>query len=686
MIRGKWRLKQEERPIAFENEWEQYSRGLDIMNECIICQESIETDYISWCEMCARFASLLVGSGFEARPNFVERREINELLENDRGRTSKRRWRTILETFQSNETDWAFNADEVVGADESDPWYVSKEQRIAQLDKLQPILCGRSNDIDISPYCQRGIPLSNGSTLSMIDDVWAIDGHVLPGGAPYNHIMRALTGNGNEQNKMAGCDWVKLLTTLIMVSNNSVLDRRRRGNNRRVGRLARHVMRRRYGRRAPVFAGANLFLNWANRWAGPIGDTPNNEQRIDFEDRNLEDYFGHTNLLKHLNAVEFQGLPWVTRWREVIEDGNQIALMHEWAGPSLRINKGRVQLRTIRDGKWIWSQLPPWPRLWALLSNWALSPTTSKEHQRLRAIQWCWHDVASELMPDEPERRALALLRQICDECDQLTIPQDGKVRIYIEGTSGLFYEIGPGPGAHDARFTVKGATSIENLEKKGSEPLCIHEDGNFKDLPVGDVIASVVLTLIDDLTSSTKLEPLSTFIRQNTNPQHTADVNRPHPHWLEFQRERFYRRRVNNARRWLDTFPAIYRVLVNLPVGSILRIPLVVPNPAVIDNTEVMWIIQDQDEEALVISLARLAGFRAQPDEVDDHVLWERVDIPVIGVRRELVEMLGPYERQHGRPGEPPWWNLFPNPVGPNQLLDRLPVELNRPLGDVFF
>jgi hypothetical protein len=497
--------------------------------------------------------------------------------------------------------------------------------------------------------------------------------------------MRALTSNRNEQNKMAGCDWVKLLTTLIMASINGENHRGRRRNDRRnAQRWARNFMRRRYGRRPPVFAGANLFLNWVNNWADQIEGNPPNDVHLDFEGERIQCIAGYKNLPLNLNASEFQGLPWATRWREVIETGNQIALMHEWSGPLMRINNGRVQLRTIRDGKWIWSQLPPWPRLWALLSNWALSPATSKEHQRLRAIQWCWHDAVSELMPDEPERRALSLLRKTCDESDQLTVPQEGKARIYVEGTSGMFYEVGPGPGAHDARFTVKGAISIDNFGENRSEPLCIHEDGNFKNLPVGDVFVSVVLTLIDDLTSAKKLEPLSNFIRQNKISQQMENNNRAHPNWLQFQRERFHRR-GGNARRWLDTFPAIYRVLVNLPVGSILRVPIVVPNPAVIDDTEVMWIIQDQDEEELVISLAQLAGFRAQLDEVDDYVLWERVDVPVNGVRRELVEMLGPYERRHGRPGEPPWWNLFPNPIGPNQLLPRLPAELDRPLGDGF-
>ena len=97
------------------------------------------------------------------------------------------------------------------------------------------------------------------------------------------------------------------------------------------------------------------------------------------------------------------------------------------------------------------------------------------------------------------------------------------------------------------------------------------------------------------------------------------------------------------------------------------------------------MWVIEDQDEAQLVTSLARLAGFRQQ-NEVDGYVLWERLDVPVNGVRRDLVEMLGPYERRHGRPGEPPWWNLFPNPVAPNHLLDRLPAELDRPLDQYHF
>ena len=89
-------------------------------------------------------------------------------------------------------------------------------------------------------------------------------------------------------------------------------------------------------------------------------------------------------------------------------------------------------------------------------------------------------------------------------------------------------------------------------------------------------------------------------------------------------------------------------------------------------------------DEGELVRSLALLAGFRdANVEDIEGYTSFERIIVPVDGVRRDLVEMLGPYERRFGRPGEPPWWNLFPNPIAPNRLQEQLPEGLNRPLED---
>lgn len=650
-----------------------------MMDDCVICNTVLSGDEISWCDKCARFASLLVGSDFAARPNFLIRNEMNDLLSNDRGRTLKRRWRTVLERYQLDETDWAFDLEENSQQDTGDPWFIDDNHREAQLNELRSIFCVRNSRpdllIDNLQFFQRGIPLDNTAVLSMINDVWAIDGHSLPRPAPYDHILRALTGNGSELKNIAGCNWVKLLTNLILASKKGEVRHNRHHPGNPMA-LPRRFMRRRYGEAPPVFAGANQFLNWIHAWNHELN--PPYHAHYDHIGRRIR--FSDNDKDLNWELLDSLDFPWVARWREIIEGGGQLALMREWAGPSLRIKRGKVQLRTIKEGNWIWSQLPPWPRLWALLSSWSLSPPTSKEHQRLRAIQWCWHDGAGELVPDEPGRRALTLLRQICDESDQLTVPKEGSARICVEGTSGMFYEVGPGPGAHGARFTVSGARSLDELENK-AEQLCIHEDGNFKRLPVGDVISSVVLTLIDDLKSAEKLEPLSVFIRKSKTFERVAEINEQHPHWIEAQRQRFRRRRGNA--RWLNTFPAVYRVFVNLPLGSIVRIPRNIPNAAIVDDTEVVWMIRNEAERELVSGLARLAGFRSQRNQDGEHELWERVEVPFNGVRRDLVEMLGPYERRHGRPGEPPWWNLFPNPVAPNQLLERLPNQLNRPLDE---
>jgi hypothetical protein len=224
--------------------------------------------------------------------------------------------------------------------------------------------------------------------------------------------------------------------------------------------------------------------------------------------------------------------------------------------------------------------------------------------------------------------------------------------------------------------------------------PICIHEDGNFKQLPVGDVISSVILTLMDDLTSAQKLEPLAKFISDNglrearlREAPDRDDRIQPHlddPRWLEIQRRDYRFDRGRHRGRWLNIFPAVFRVMINTPIGDIMRIPRETPNAVTIDDTMVAWVVRDVDELDLVRGLARLTGFRRREDQQGgDFEVFERVYAPVQGVRRELVEMLGPYERRHGRPGEPPWWNLFPNPIAPNQLLDRLPNRLNIPIED---
>jgi len=672
--------------------------GVFEMKKCITCADNLSSEDIGWCNRCAQFAPLLVGAGFEGRPTLKARQSINEVLSPNRQRTAHPRWRAILDKFDNGESDWAFNSSHATH-DENDPWYVIDEKREQQLKQLRNSLCiPNRDDGDGDKMLQRGIPLPDGSHLSKISEIWAIDGRALPGHVPSNHLLRALTGNSKEKKRFENCDWNLLLTTLLIVANRRVDRHNVRGDyqRRQMNRMQRILLRREHAPGRALFEGADLFLRWnagmnrlaARAFGGRVehGMAPVFNQMVD-EIRGIRMEEGWTDI--DWDLLESNNQLWVKRWRDVMAGGTPLATMRKWAGPSLRIHQGKLQIRTIKNGKWIWSQIPPWPRLWALLTSWALSPPSSDEHQYLRALQWCWHENEGELMPAEPECRALLLLRGICDSDKRITVSTQGEFHITIEGTSGLFYSVGPGPGAHGARFTVAGSDSLENLEDGKSMPLCIHENGAFKQLPVGDVIASVILTLMDDLTSADKLEPLAKFISDNglRDAPPGGDRMQPHlddPRWLELQRRDYRFDRGRHRGRWLNIFPAAFRVMVNTPIGGILRIPRETPNAVTIDDTMVAWIVRDEDELDLVKGLARLTGFRRREGQRGgEYEVFARVYAPVQGVRRELVEMLGPYERRHGRPGEPPWWNLFPNPIPPMDLLDRLPNRLNAPIED---
>jgi hypothetical protein len=316
--------------------------------------------------------------------------------------------------------------------------------------------------------------------------------------------------------------------------------------------------------------------------------------------------------------------------------------------------------------------------LWALLVSWALSPPESEEHRRLRALQWGWHSEGGELMPSPPDRRALSLLKDVCEGNERLTLSQSGG-DIFVQGTSGLFYSVAAGPGAHGARFRVHGGTALEGVKEGRGEPLCIHETTGPR-LPVGDVLVTVVLSLIDDLRSSENLGPLHTFIgRHMSRPQLEAEDD---PRWLRLQRQRF--RHPPARGRWLRIFPRLYDALVHMPLGTRMRIPAAAPCDLTMDGVMFAVHLNDDDELELAEGLLRLTGWRRAREEDDGETrAWIRIDAPVERVRRNLVELLGPFERRHARPGDPPWWNMFRDPIGPNNLPIEVPDRFNQQFGE---
>jgi hypothetical protein len=224
------------------------------MEKCITCTDNLSSEDIGWCNRCAQFAPLLVGAGFEARPSLAARQTINAVLSPNRSRTAHPRWRAILENFDDGESDWAFQSTPVV-QDVNDPWFVTDKKREHQLKELRNSLCipNRDGVVD-EEMLQKGIPLPGGGHLSMISDIWAIDGRTLPGSVPINHLLRSLTGNSKERERFENCDWKSLLTTLLIVANRRVDRHNMRGDyqRRQMNRVQRILLRREQDRKSVV--------------------------------------------------------------------------------------------------------------------------------------------------------------------------------------------------------------------------------------------------------------------------------------------------------------------------------------------------------------------------------------------------------------------------------------------------
>jgi len=673
------------------------------MPECIVCAR--ETENKGWCSRCELFADVLVGPGMSGRPTEDERAEMEEVLAPDRGRTSETRWRSLLAAHAGSEDIlWMKRRDSVpedAPIDES-AFPLTEEELENGLQFLRQRLAGRAHPEphELRRLLQRGIPLPDGSWLNRGDHVWSLDGEVVPGKLAYAHLLRAMTGTKNERRQVQECDFSLLLGVMGALSmprpRAHMRHRRRQGEHLRDIQLFLRVHRDTHG----PLEGATLFFSWLEWIEGMLrsrlaaGEQPRDWMQgmiwARFRDRGRHRYEMPPEVPWADLAV--LGMPWVERWDQETSGGTEWHSAEAWSGPALVVNRGRLFLRMLRGGRWKRVPLPPWPELWALLLSWQLSPPEHPAHRRLRTLQWIWDEPDGELIPAEQDCRALGLLHSVCEENDRCEYQEEGAPGIIVEGTSGLFYHVRCGHGVHGARFSVSGCTSAEQARQGGGTPICIREHPGIQRLPAGDVIASVVLALMDDQRSQQNLHPLAEFILTNLH-----GVNR-----IRSERERqgrrvrgdmqgavrgephrfFHMHNFGGWQRWTRTFPGLYEILIRMPLDSVLLLPREQRGQMFFEGNRFSMMIRDEEERELVEGLARTTGWRPRGEQ-DERIRWVRVDVPFERVRHWLVELLGPFQRRHGLRGAPPWWNLYRDPFPPGNLPQRIPDWLNQPFDD---
>ena len=278
---------------------------------------------------------------------------------------------------------------------------------------------------------------------------------------------------------------------------------------------------------------------------------------------------------------------WMRRWDTWIEENRELARPSErdsvTVPHSLFISKaGRLQLRVRRDHGWRKLEVGSHPMTWAKVVTWALSPPDHPQRQLLTCIQQCIFADSESPMIGSDEKRGIELLRNVIESSENAEIVPNLK-SIGVTGTSGLSYFVTPGSGGHGTRFSVWPKSSYTDsptsrrqdldtvLGRGVAPPICIVEKPELKRLVVGDAIASVVMALLDDMSSKRSIDTLGKHISRRLS----EDEERLNPEIAQMNQARWYRRRLENnrvadrVRRYTEAFPQLWGALLRLPLGE---------------------------------------------------------------------------------------------------------------------
>ncbi|MGB0150765.1 MAG: hypothetical protein ACPF92_00365 [Candidatus Poseidoniaceae archaeon] len=198
--------------------------------------------------------------------------------------------------------------------------------------------------------------------------------------------------------------------------------------------------------------------------------------------------------------------PWVTAWNTAEE------VVHRPLPQALSSSEGRLSLRVARfrrGGDVVTVKVPRDPRLWAWLLGWVLQPPWAEERARLHALIVAWNGGSSNDV-DPALARSIVLFHNVMRQAGE-RVHIEGE-RVLIRGRFGHGYEVQIGRGAHGAPFVVRG---VDGKGRATDPPLCITEDRTGPTRPVGDVLATVVLSLLDDVATAETIEPLHRFMHR---------------------------------------------------------------------------------------------------------------------------------------------------------------------------
>lgn len=462
---------------------------------CGICQnEDIETN----CSICIRCVELTEESKWASSLPVEVHQRMSDVLGGP-ARSLRKRWQN-LERFMAHtpDVDWARLDDREQDPVRHSP-FPEEEERIF-VEKLV-------NRSGYSGYekerLEEGFVMSDGTHLAFIDGRMSIDGRSHEARIPTEQYLLLLTNP--EQRK--GWDLLKIFLAVSGLYQTIDLHGRPQRYIHRFHRLFGQIQREllapfdafvqasflleqneRRKRKAVFSQKENWTFDLMNRLSGRRP-----RQRMKFARR-----FIRTGDNRSIPA---SNLPWVRRWCDLT---SQVELSNV-SYPFMVNSKGVLCFRTLtKNGSVRRTPIPFLPGLLAGLISWGCSPHASKQGEWLVAAQMNWtapYENAD--TADEPFRRSMQFLRGVLEQ-----FPNDTwlhRDRLLVRGMLGHFYEVRIDRGAHNAPFKIHGVG--KKMTQRHS--ICIHTGKHHRDIPIGDTIAIVVLSLLSDVTTAERVSSL---------------------------------------------------------------------------------------------------------------------------------------------------------------------------------
>jgi len=439
-----------------------------------------------------------------------------------RGRTSRQRWTKLRDNVVGTpDVTWARlrdNEDPI----HSLPCSIERLQGIIHLMKE-----GHRLQHEERRILQLGFELNDGKLLSFLQDTAILDGRKLPASVPVVSLLTLIS----DEKKRKGWNISKLVSAMGSLVHEANNVREQEHYGRVYNDWRRHRMMQRMQRREARREGRNkrndckkrpllAMLNWLqieaedrlnseelngnhplSAWARDVRLRIHAAHQTTFCNEVIEGFANHPK-----GCLDLITSPWVIRWLNHRPTNRPLALK-DWP-LKLSRNKWQFRVRT-KAGNSRLTTIPEDPIIWAYLLSAVFSPLESQIGLNLLAIQSNWaasHDDAIEISP--PVRRSIDFLYQIISANPNNVFVQSN--RILVIGRLGHFYEVRVGKGAHGSPFII-GA--VKNLGPHVTYPLCIHHGTFHAEVPLGDTIASVVLSLIDDVTLAARVDSIKSEI-----------------------------------------------------------------------------------------------------------------------------------------------------------------------------